>query len=326
MRLLLVAVAALCLSSAAARSAAMHDARGAVFSPDGSQVAWYDGRTGQVFVAATDGTDARRVGKPFGDEVAQIAWTRYGLIVDSSYTFFRLNRIGERTKIGIATDVDFSLGGSRIASGTGECGICTGPVRVFDISTHVRYLLGAPANANSSPALSPDGSHVVYTRSTCGPPSGECGNNPVFIEAAVTGRGTRRLPAAGGCTGWSPNGRWLVYSDRRGVSIMNLATGAHRLLYRRFPNCIGGALPAWSPDSTRIALATAQGTMTVVNARTGAVLRTARSVGEVASFAWAPDGKSLIVSSRPGPTYDCFSLWRLDAATLQGSVVVRGCP
>jgi Tol biopolymer transport system component len=92
---------------------------------------------------------------------------------------------------------------------------------------------------------------------------------------------------------------------------------------------VGGCTaPAWSPDSTRIAFSGGL-RLSVVDVATAAVVRTPSSFGQTGAFAWTQDGAALYATSRPPASEragdNCLSLVRLDAATLRGPVVVRGC-
>jgi hypothetical protein len=107
------------------------------------------------------------------------------------------------------------------------------------------------------------------------------------------------------------------------------AGGRPRTLLARAGGCDIPGGPAWSPDSTRIA--TAAHELTVVDVTTRHAVHVAKALGRVAGgFAWTPDGRALYASVRPWVDErahdNCTSLWRLDAATLKGTVVVRGCP
>ncbi|HEY2327552.1 MAG TPA: hypothetical protein VGH52_08730 [Gaiellaceae bacterium] len=316
MKLLAVAAVVLALSGAVGRAATSSYPQSPVFSTDGQHIAWYDANTSRVWIAARDASDAHAIGAAF-DGISQLAWTRYGLIVDSNFRLFRLSTTGSETKIGVSPDQYFAAGGSRVASGTAGCGSCTSPVVVYEIVSHARYRVGSAKSSNAQPTLSPDGKHVVYTR----------GSDRALVEAAVGGHGTRRLPAVGYCARWSPNGRSLSFIDQRGnLAMLSLAKGKALMLRRDTGTCVGNSPPAWSPDSTMIAVGSGAGPLTVVNVRTHAARQSPKQVGEIAEFSWSPDGATLVVAARAHASDKCFSLWRIDAASLRGSVIVRGCP
>jgi Tol biopolymer transport system component len=90
-------------------------------------------------------------------------------------------------------------------------------------------------------------------------------------------------------------------------------------------------VPAWSLDSAEIAFVRLTGgsgntqprtQLAVIDVTTHALRLTPKSLGDVTSYAWSPDGKSLFASLRTG---DCGTVWSLDPATLSGTAIYRGC-
>ena len=288
-------------------------------SPDGTRIAWVDGLDSQVWVANDDGTGLHAVGAAFAQGVDQLTWTRFGLIVDSNYTLTLLTQAGKRVTIGAVGDGHFSVGGAHAASGKIGCEYCRGPVSVYNIRTHTVVRLGDPKQENGEAALSPDGRQVAYF-----------GPHGLVLQSASGGRAK---PMHGGTCNisWSPDGKTLAFGST-GIAIEPATGGPLETL---IPTSHGFActsnVPAWSPDSTEIAFERLSsgsgasqplGRLAVVDVATHALRLTAKSLGSVASYAWAPDGNSLFATVFDG---DCGTVWHLDAATLAGSAVYRGC-
>lgn len=289
-------------------------------SPDGTHVAWVDGFDWQVWAANEDGSGSHAVGAPFVDGVGQLTWTRFGLIVDSNYTLTLLTQAGRRVKIGVVGDQQFSVGGEHVASGKIGCEYCRGPVRVYDIRTHTVVRLGDSKQWNAGAALSPDGSRVAYFSA----------RRPVVQPA----RGGRARPLRGGsCNiGWSPDGKTLAFGST-GISLESAAGGRLTELVAPSPGfaCVGDYVPAWSPDGSEIAFARLSGgsgssqpvgQLALLDVRTHAVRLTPKRLGTVTSYAWSPDGVSIVASFRSS---DCGTVWRLDEASLARSALYRGC-
>jgi len=172
-------------------------------SPDGSQIAWVD-LTGvnkplRVFVARSDGSRIHGLGPrwPEGDGLGPIAWTGSGIVAESNFTFFLLSRTGRVTRIGPAGDIAFSVGGSRVASGTAGCGQgrCAGPLVAIDIHSKKQWRLGRPDQWNWNPALSPNGKRVAWTSPDGILVSAVSGGTPQLLAAAVAARSGRRTAA-----------------------------------------------------------------------------------------------------------------------------------
>jgi Tol biopolymer transport system component len=120
----------------------------------------------------------------------------------------------------------------------------------------------------------------------------------------------RRLLACGSCgvnyqsaVSWSPDGSRIVMSEGPRMAIVNVKTGAHRLLA---PRCNGKRWdvlsPAWSPDGSRIAF--------VCDASLEVITPGARHAQVVATLpgedwtvwrpSWSPDGKTLLFDTTDG--------------------------
>jgi Tol biopolymer transport system component len=314
--LAIITVTLVCAVSAGA-AASFSDPLYPMISPDGSKLAWVEGATSRIWVASVDGTSAQVFGPSFAaDGIGQIAWTRYGMVVDSNFTLFRLSAAGKRTKLSVVGDQWFSVGGTRAAVGSGRR---TGPITVVDLLTRKVARVGSPAQFNNEPSLSRDGRRVAWWAG----PSGGVWVAPVSSGAA------RRLVAAGSCPLWSPNGRAIAYLTfgKRGqdLHVIGAAGGPSKLLAARAGGC--GTF-AWSPDSKTIAFTPQR--IATVSVATKRVTRSAGLGRVVGGLAWSHDGSELYAPARPlaaeKALNNCTNLWRLDTKSLTGRVIVRGCP
>lgn len=286
-------------------------------SPDGAHLAWVDaagvGKPDRVFVARPDGSRVRGLGPTWPDGVGSIDWTRAGIVVESNFSVFLLSRTGRVTRIGPVGQDTFSVGGSRVASGTAGCGqgTCAGPLVVIDIRSKKQWRLGRADQWNLEPALSPDGQRVVWAS-----PDG-------ILVGAVSGGSPHRLVAGGRCPQWSPDGRSIAYRSGNGsLRLVRASGGASHTLSKRPSGC-----PSWSPDSTRIAFepGTRLSRLSVVNVNTHRVHRASPKLGLFGDFTWSADGSHLYVDVAPRPGIGCAELWLLRTPTLRGLRLLDGC-
>lgn len=286
-------------------------------SPDGDKIAWVEGANSRIWVANPDGTGAHVFGPSFAQNgIGQIAWTRYGMVVDSNFTLFRLSTTGKRTKLSVVGDQFFSVGGTRAAVGSGHG---TGPIKVIDLLTRNVTRVGSPAQFNSEPSLSSDGRRVAWW---AGPSGG-------VSVAPVAGGAARLLVAGGSCPLWSPNGLSIAYLTlgNRGqdLHVVGAAGGKSKLLATRAGGC--GTF-IWSPDSTTIAFTPQR--IATVNIATKRVTRSPGLGRVVGGLAWSRDGSQLYAPARPlaneKALNNCTNLWQFDAKSLTGRVILRGCP
>jgi Tol biopolymer transport system component len=287
-------------------------------SPEGLQLAWVDvtgvNKPLRVFVARPDGSSAHGLGPTWPDGVGPIAWTRAGIVAESSFSFFLISRTGRVTRIGPSGDVTFSVGGARVASGTAGCGegTCAGPLVVIDIPSKKQWRLGRAGQWNRDPDLSPDGRRVAWAS-----PDG-------ILVGAVSGGAPHRLVAGGSCPQWSPNGHTIAYLTGNGsLHVVPESGGASRTLFKGANGC-----PSWSPDSTRVAFepTTRISRLSVVDVNTHRVHRASARLGTTGDFAWSADGSHLYVSVSPRRAGgSCTELWLLGTATLRGRRLLDGC-
>jgi Tol biopolymer transport system component len=280
-------------------------------SPNGKQLAWVEGQTWRIWVADLDSTRAHTYGPGFAaNGIGQIAWTRTGMIVDSNYTLFVIHPGGTRTRVTTVADQTFSVGGTRVAVDGGQGGL---PATVTDLRTRKTVRIGKVV-----PTLSPDGARLAWTSFTAG----------VWV-ANASGRNARKIaPSGGGCLAWAPSGRAVAYlvpaRNRLELRVTPTAGGPTRTVARGLTGCN----LSWSPDGTRIGLASAR--LVLVNLATGSTTRSPLTLGRIAGgFAWSHDSRTVLVTARPfaaeSAGNNCTSLWQLDVRSLKAKTLVQGC-
>jgi hypothetical protein len=178
----------------------------------------------------------------------------------------------------------------------------------MDVTTGaVRRLAPCRISRCSFDQVSPDGTRVAETKAIGG-------QNGVEVRNLDSGR-TTFLPTHGPVAGWprwSPDGRFLVFSDSDGLYLMPVDGGHVRLLHR-YPSGASYGLPAsWSPDGSTIAFLEPRpvrtkppvDAWTLSTVRTdGTGLRSLREVGACycigippPAVAWSPDGQQIAVT------------------------------
>lgn len=162
---------------------------------------------------------------------------------------------------------------------------------------------------NASPALSPDGTQIVFAGS-------QRGNTDIYVVGANGGNlrrltNTRSLEAA---PEWSPTGRQILYtSDQTGVPQIWLmeaeGTGTRQFTFAGNWNDEG----TWSPDGSQIAFACRNEgdfNICVMNVATGRTVQLTAE-GSNSHPAWSPDGGKIVYQSRrAGST----QIYTMDAA------------
>ncbi len=111
--------------------------------------------------------------------------------------------------------------------------------------------------------------------------------------------------------GFSPDGRAIVTADDRDLRLWDTASGRELARMRGHTEPVFAA--RFSPDGTRLATASADGTIRMWDARSGRALATLRGHrGRVEAIAWTPDGRTLLSGGEDGAR-----LWDPDAARVQ---------
>jgi Tol biopolymer transport system component len=279
-------------------------------SPDGSRIAWVEGATWRIWVANADGTSAHVFGPSFANGIGQVSWTPHGMVVDSNYTLFLLSATGKRTKLSVVGDQFFSVGGTRAAVGSGQG---TGQVTVVDLLTRKVTRVGSPTGANGDPSVSPDGRRVAWG-----------GSGGVWVAPTVGGV-AHELAPGGACPAWSPDGRSVAFIRGGELEVIAAAGGASRLLAARAGGC---ETFVWAPNSKSIAFAPQR--VAIVDVASKRVTRSP-SLGRVTGgLVWSRDGFEVYATARPladEQAHDnCTNLWQLQAKSLTGRILVRGCP
>ncbi len=318
---LMVGVAVVGLSAASGAGSAGSFPVLPTLSPDGSQLAWVEWQTGRVVTARVGRVrpylrGARVFGPSWRREgIGDIAWTSAGIVVDADFELYLLSRTGHANRIGLAGDLAFSVGGSRVATGTFGCDICVGPIVVIDLHSHKRWRVGDANQVNDEPSLSPDGKQVAWM-----------GPGGIWVSP-VSGGSPRMLVAGGSCPQWSPDGRWIAYFADAGLQVIPASGGASETLTTLTWGCDNPGAPSWSPDSTRIAFEQGKGLpLWVVNVSSHSLVSDSTSLGITAGgFAWTANGSQLYVSVRPRAEETCTALWLLRSSTLRGKRLLNGC-
>ena len=151
-----------------------------------------------------------------------------------------------------------------------------------------------PARGLMHPAISPDGSQIVFAAL----------GDLWLMPATGTHLTPRRLTNdvfVDTDPGWSPDGTQIAFSTDRDGSmdlwIRELESGATRKLAAR------GMSLSWSPDGTRIAFLDPESQLQVVDVATGQVRKAHDRLNEPGRPSWSPDGRVLVMSAlRPYST------------------------
>ena len=264
----------------------------------------------------------------FSDPPGRLDWVRPTLLLYGNDLGIFTVSVGKKpVLLGKTGPVPFSVdtSGDRVASGTNDCSVCSGPVKVLGVpSGGVVGLVGGTKLNNSEPSLSPGGTQVVFTRS----PATDSGPGPAIWTAAADGSHLQRLKRRGDNPLWSPAGNRIAYlaptgAARHALSLVAPQGGASTILLRNGPGTVFG----FSPNGHWIAFPDSDGRLAVVDVATKKVRRLLklRLPYDSSSVAWSPDSRQLLVVWRPPAHSSCPSgLWRVP---IDGSKprLVHGC-
>jgi TolB protein len=120
---------------------------------------------------------------------------------------------------------------------------------------------GGTLAADSAPALSPDGTTVVFQRAVARPSRGL---PPLLYVVGLDGSGLRRLTRGRSPElepAWSPNGRRIAFvrHDKGGFDLFVCARDGSALTRLTHTPGADESAPAWSPDGRQIAFARYEG-------------------------------------------------------------------
>lgn len=172
-----------------------------------------------------------------------------------------------------------------------------------------RRRLTIDSTRDSHPAISPDGTRIVFESDRMG--------NPDIYVMDVTGRNVRQLthdPAADRMPAWSPDGRQIAFVSSRGGTADLYRMDADGGVVERLSSGQAHASPAFSPDGRELAVEIDRDVW-IVDLATRAKRRLTFAPQNGMHPAWSSDGTRLaFVSSRRGST-DIFTTGRDGADT-----------
>lgn len=190
-----------------------------------------------------------------------------------------------------------------------------------------RSLTNEKGSLDNSPAVSPDGKSVVFSRSVEATASAQ----DLFVMPFEGGRPMRISVARGSINGtpsWSADGRRVAFqSDRSGRSEIYIAdadgTNVSLLTADAFGERNLRTNPSWSPDGRLLAYSSMIGgsmQILTINLRDRTV-RQLTSDGNNKAPSFAPDGRHIVFSSTRGGTEQ---LWIVDVESGRLRQLVRG--
>jgi WD40 repeat protein len=309
------------------------------WSPDGKQVAWFGYRwphphnhgtgtyntlraicvseaNGQNLHALPNTVCSERCSNALREGVGQLEWAQSNLLLAGMDTGIASVPVGQKPKLLAKTGpTRFSAdaSGDRVASGlyADGCSGCHGPVKIFSApSGTVVGQVGGTKVFNGDPSLSPDGTQVVFIRSSGKSPEAKTS----IWTALADGSHLQRLEQSGTNPLWSPAGNRIAYFVPKATSLVwrlvAPQSGASTTLLRRGPGTVFG----WSPNGRWIAFPDSKGRLAVIDVKTRKVRRLLKLElpYSSSSVAWSPDSLQLLVIWHRPPHTSCPSgLWRV---------------
>jgi Tol biopolymer transport system component/DNA-binding winged helix-turn-helix (wHTH) protein len=182
-------------------------------------------------------------------------------------------------------------------------------VRLVDGGNWVR-LTDDPGD-DVNPVWSPDGRTIAFYRSSAD-------GDGIFLVPALGGA-ERKLAGVwanrfgfGSHTWihWSPDGRWLVMSDKTSAEepfslfLLSTETGEKRRVTSPPASVVGDCSPAFSPDGKQLAfvrvISAVVGEVHLVSVNGGEPKRLTFDGAGVSNAAWTPNGREIVFASRHG--------------------------
>ena len=168
----------------------------------------------------------------------------------------------------------------------------------------------------TAPAWSPNGAQIAFLR-----------RGRIFLISPLGGPERSLTKTRGGLFAWSPDGKWLAFTDMEtdtspeAIYLVSIATGERRKLTSRQTGTFGGDYsPAFAPDGKSIAFVRSH-VGALVNEiyvlplangiPNGEALRLTDDKRYVHALAWTPDSREIVFSSSRGGRR---SLWRISSS------------
>lgn len=165
-------------------------------------------------------------------------------------------------------------------------------IAIYKMDSGITSIVSDESGVNDyDPSWSRDGNLIAFL-------SDRSGSNDVWMKNLVTGE-VARVTDDGNIENFSlaPNGKQLAFINLNGLVIFDLATKNSISVIE------GGVLPAWSPDSTRLAFTLNRVTITVIDVRTLETTQLADTNTENDRPYWSPDGQIVLYCEYDSESY-----------------------